>query len=92
MRWTRLNQVDRAEPPHKLVWRTVARFPYLDSVKWHLKLEEEGKGTRVTEGFQILRLSKPMEGVLHVAMPAHRDRSADLAADLGRLKFLIETD
>jgi hypothetical protein len=92
MRWTRLNQVERAEPPHKLAWRTVARFAYLDSVEWHLELDEEGKGTRVTEGFQILRLSQPMEGVLHVAMPVHCDRSADLAADLDRLKFPIETD
>lgn len=92
MRWTRLNQVDRAEPPHTLVWRTVVRFPYLDSVEWHLNLAEEEEGTRITEGFQILRLSKAMEGFLHVLMPAHRDRSADLAGDLDRLKSLVEAD
>lgn len=80
----------KAEPPHTFVWRTVARFPYLDSVEWKLILAEEGSTTRVTEAFEILRLSKAMEGVLNVVMPAHRDRSADLAADLDRLKSLVE--
>ena len=92
MRWTRLNQVDRAEPPHTLVWRTVARFPYLDSVEWQLNLSEEGQRTRVTEGFQIVRLSRAMEGLLHVPMPAHRDRAQTLAGDLGRLRSLLEAD
>lgn len=90
MRWTRLNQVDRAEPPHTFVWRTIARFPYLDSVEWQLNLAQDGQRTRVTEAFNILRLSKAMEGALHVVMPAHRDRSTDLAADLARLKSLVE--
>jgi hypothetical protein len=90
MRWTRLNQVTRADPPHTFVWRTVAHFPYLDSSEWQLSLAEEGSATRVTEAFQILRLSKAMEGLLNIVMPAHRDRSADLAADLNRLKSLVE--
>jgi hypothetical protein len=90
MRWTRLNEVVQAEPPRTFVWRTVARFPYLDSSEWKLILAEEGSATLITESFEILRLSKAMEGVLNVVMPAHRDRSADLAADLDRLKSLVE--
>jgi hypothetical protein len=90
MRWSRLNEVVRSEPPHSFVWRTVARFPYLDSTEWRVSLAEDGSSTRVTEAFQILRLSKPIEGLLNVVMPAHRDRSADLAADLDRLKSLVE--
>ena len=90
MRWSRLNEVIRAEPPHTFVWQTVARFPYLDSVEWQLCLAQNESATRVTEAFEILRLSKAMERILNVAMPAHRDRSADLAADLDRLKSLIE--
>ncbi len=92
MRWTRLNQVIRAEPPHSLVWRTIARFPYLDSTEWQLNLAEDGSATKVTEAFEILRLSKAMERFLDVVMPAHRDRSADLAADLARLKSLVEAE
>jgi uncharacterized protein YndB with AHSA1/START domain len=90
IRWTRLSEVIRAEPPHTLVWRTVARFPYLDSTEWRLSLAEDGSATRITEAFQILRLSKAMEGLIHVVMRAHRDRNADLAADLDRLKSLVE--
>jgi hypothetical protein len=84
--------VIEAEPPHTFVWRTVARFPYLDSVEWKLILAEERSATRVIEAFEILRLSKGVEGVLNVVMPAHRDRSADLAADLDRLKSLVEAE
>jgi hypothetical protein len=90
LRWTRLNQVIKAEAPHTFVWRTVTRFPYLDSVEWKLILAAEGSKTRITEAFEILRLSKAMEGVLNVIMPAHRDRSSDLASDLDRLKSLVE--
>ncbi len=90
MRWTRLNEVVRVEPPHTFAWRTVARFPYLDSTEWQLSLAEDGSSTRVTEAFQIIRLSKGIEGLFQIVMPAHRDRSADLEADLGRLKALVE--
>jgi hypothetical protein len=55
-----------------------------------MSLAEDGPTTRVTAAFQILRLSKTIEGLLYVVMPAHRDRSADLAADLDRLKSLVE--
>lgn len=90
VRWTRLNEVIRAERPDTFVWRTVPRFPYLDSVEWQIRLSDDGSATQVTEAFDILRLSRAMEGLLDVFMPAHRDRSADLAGDLGRLKSLIE--
>lgn len=90
IRWTRLNEVTSAEPPHSFVWQTVARFPYLDSTEWQLRLAEDGSATRVTETFDILRISRAIEGLFTVVMPAHRDRSADLVADLNRLKSLIE--
>lgn len=90
MRWTRLNEVTRVEPPHALVWRTVARFPYLDSTEWQIRLAEDGSATRVTQSFEILRLSKALDGLFTLVMPAHRDRSADLAADLDRLRSLVE--
>jgi hypothetical protein len=68
----------------------MARFPYLDSTEWQLHLAEDESGTQVTESFQILRLSRGLERVLGLVMPAHRDRSADLASDLDRLRALIE--
>jgi uncharacterized protein YndB with AHSA1/START domain len=90
VRWTRINEVLLAEAPHIFTWRTVARFPYLDSTEWQLRLAEEGSSTRVTEAFEIVRLAKAMEKVLDVVMPAHRDRSGDLTADLDRLRSLVE--
>jgi uncharacterized protein YndB with AHSA1/START domain len=90
-RWSRLNEVTDAEPPRRLAWRTVPRFPYADSVQWDLSLTETPEGTAVTESFEVVKIPKVMEWGIAVAMPAHRDRSADLAEDLGRLKKVMES-
>ena len=45
---------------------------------------------RVTESFQILRLSRPMGWLLGAIQPAHRNRTSDLADDLARLKAVVE--
>ncbi len=90
MRWTRLNEVEVADAPHEFVWRTVSTPLYRDSTQWRLTLAPAPDVTEVTESFRILGLSRPMEWVLGIVMPAHRDRSADLAADLARLKKVVE--
>jgi hypothetical protein len=64
---------------------------YTDSVEWRIVLTPESDGTRVSESFEVLRLSKALEAVLGVVMPAHKDRTADLADDLQRLKDLVES-
>jgi uncharacterized protein YndB with AHSA1/START domain len=91
LRWTRLNRVIVADKPYEIIWRTVARFPYLDSVEWHLCLDPAVGGTSVTEGFEVLHIPRVMEWGVGIAMPAHRDRSADLVDDLARLKDLVES-
>ena len=90
-RWTRLNQIKLAEEPHTLVWQTIPRPPYPDSVEWRLTLTEDGTGTRVRESFHVLHLPRLMEGFLWLVMPPHRDRTADLLCDLGRLKTVVES-
>lgn len=90
LRWTRLNEMIVADEPRELVWRTIASGPYPDSVEWHLNLQPESGGTRVSESFKVLRIPRLMELLLWVAMPPHRDRTADIERDLGRLKALIE--
>ena len=90
-RWTRRNEVVAANPPHELWWRTVSRFPYLDSTDWRLRLVAVDGKTEVTQSFQIVKMSKVMERFLSLAMSAHNDRSADLAKDLSRLKALVES-
>jgi Polyketide cyclase / dehydrase and lipid transport len=91
LRWTRLNQVVVADRPRSIIWRTVARFPYPDSVEWRIRLDPTDGGTEVTESFEILHIPKVMEWGVGIAMPAHRDRSTDLVDDLVRLKDLVES-
>lgn len=90
IRWARVNEVFVADRPRTLVWRTVRRFPYLDSVEWCVRLDEDGAGTRVSESFQVLRIPRLMEWSLWLVMPAHRDRTLDLVDDLARLKAVVE--
>jgi uncharacterized protein YndB with AHSA1/START domain len=92
LRWSRLNEVVQADSPHAFVWRTVARAPYFDSSEWRVSLTEDGTGTRVSESFQVLTIPRLMERLVWLAMPAHRDRTADLVDDLARLKMLVESD
>src|ERR1700681_2222594 len=91
VRWSRLNEVTEVDRPHALVWRTVARAPYLDSTEWRISLAEEGAGTRVSQSFQVLKLSRLLEGLFLLVMPAHRDRTTDLIQDLARLKRVVES-
>jgi uncharacterized protein YndB with AHSA1/START domain len=92
-RWTRLNEVIVADAPHTFAWRTLESVPYFDSTEWRLTLADDGAGrTRVTESFEVLKMPRWMERLLWVVMPAHRDRSHDLAADLDRLKAVVEAD
>lgn len=90
MRWTRVNEFFAVHEPHELVWRTMPGGVYSDSVEWRITLAPEGSGTRISESFEVVRLSKALELYLRVFLPAHNDRSSDLADDLNRLKSLIE--
>lgn len=90
LRWTRTCEVLKGDPPREFVWRTLWAVVYPDSTEWRIALEPEAGGTRVTEGFQIVRLSRPMEIVFHWLMPVHRDRTTDLHEDLQRLKSVVE--
>jgi hypothetical protein len=77
--------------PEELVWRTVPGGIYSDSVEWRITLTPEGDGTRVRESFEVLNLSKALEMFIGLALPAHKDRTGDLADDLARLKRLAES-
>jgi len=91
LRWTRLNEVVRAEPPRELVWRTVPRFPYPDSIEWRLSLVDTDGGTKVSESYRVVKITKLMEWLVGLAMPVHLDRTADLLADLTRLQGVVES-
>src|SRR5690349_10752458 len=83
-RWGRVCEVVSADP-YELVWRTIPTALYLDSSEWRLTLEEAGDGTTISEQFQVLRGPKALVVALGVMIPAHRDRTTALVADLERL-------
>ncbi|MGH9029835.1 MAG: SRPBCC family protein, partial [Acidimicrobiales bacterium] len=89
-RWTRLNEIVRADGPRELVWRTIPSGIYTDSVEWRIRIEPQDGSTRVGEAFEIVKLARPLEWFLWVAAPWHRDRSDDLVEDLLRLKAVVE--
>ncbi len=92
VRWSRRNEIDVAERPKTLAWHTIMSAIYRDSTDWRITLAPaaDGQGTVVTQSFHITHLSRPLDWLFGLAMPPHRDRSTDLADDLGRLKALVE--
>jgi len=91
LRWTRTNQIFVADEPHRLVWRTMPSGIYTDSVEWEVRLEENGSSTTAHLSYSVVKLAKAVELLIDVFFPPHRDRTGDLADDLGRLKRLVET-
>ncbi|HZU13075.1 MAG TPA: SRPBCC family protein [Chloroflexota bacterium] len=89
-RWTRTSEILRSDTERELVWRTVSTPVYPDSTEWRITLAPEDGGTRVTEGFRIVRMSRLMDFFLYWFMPVHRDRTPDLQEDLQRLKRVVE--
>jgi uncharacterized protein YndB with AHSA1/START domain len=89
-RWSRVSEVVRVDQPRELVWRTLPSPQYRDSTEWWISLAEEGGGTKVTEGFRVVQMSRVWEMLISSLLPVHRDRGPDLAEDLRRLKKVVE--
>lgn len=84
-RWTRKNEVLRADAPRLLVWRTVPTFFFPDSSEWTIELHPVDGGTRIVQRFQVVKVPKILDRVYYAMIPAHRDRLAALEQDLHRL-------
>lgn len=83
-RWGRVCEIVSADP-WELTWRTVPSRLYPDTSTWTIRLHETPTGgTRIEQSFQAVgpRVLLRLYGIV---IPAHRDRSAALAADLHRL-------
>jgi len=83
-RWTRVCTITECVPGERFAYVTSGGLPR-DSTEWTFVLTPEGEGTRVRQGFRILRISRFMELVIVALVPAHRDRRAALREDLVRL-------
>jgi hemerythrin-like domain-containing protein len=83
-RWGRVCEIVAAEP-YELVWRTVPTLLFPDSTEWTIRLHRDGHGTRIEQSFVVVRAPTVLDVVYATVLPAHRDRTAALTADLRRL-------
>jgi hypothetical protein len=85
VRWSRTCEIVAADEPAELVWRTEPTWLYPDSTEWRIRLATEGRGTRITQSFDVVRTPRLLDPVYARLVPGHQDRDARLADDLVRL-------
>jgi deazaflavin-dependent oxidoreductase (nitroreductase family) len=85
VRWGRTSEVLRVDAPCELAWRTVPTPLYPDSTEWSVRLQPVGDRTRIVQEFTVLRVPRLLEHLYAALVPAHRDRTERLTADLQRL-------
>jgi len=86
MKWSRQCEVLSLDDNRSISWRTVpTKLRYRDSTIWTYELEPTDRGCRITQRFEVVLLGPVMDRLLYAAIPAHRDRSDALAADVRRL-------
>ena len=85
VRWTRTCEIVAVDAPSELVWCTVPTRLYPDSTEWRIRLAPEGRGTRITQSFRLVRMPGLLDPVYALVNPDHRDRDARLADDLARI-------
>ncbi len=84
-RWARTCEVTEVDPGRRLAWRTLPSGPYRDRTRWQVTLTPSGAGTRVEQRYDLTGMPVPVERLAAWLLPAHRDRTAGLRADLERL-------
>jgi uncharacterized protein YndB with AHSA1/START domain len=85
VRWGRRCTITEVDHERLLAYRTGGGFPP-DSTEWRFELEPTASGGCVVrQSFQIIKLPLVTELMILTLIPAHRDRSAALEADLVRL-------
>jgi uncharacterized protein YndB with AHSA1/START domain len=84
-KWSRICEVQTAEAPEVISWRTVPSRLYPDSTRWTYELTPIDGGCRITQRFEVLELNPIMDRLFYALIPAHRDRSAKLEADVRSL-------
>ncbi len=88
-RWKRPCVVTAWEPGRLFAFRTQGPRLVRDCSEWTFALESvPGGGTRITQTFRILSLPVPVERLIWLTLPPHRNRTAALAGDLERLGAL----
>ena len=89
-RWSRVCEVLEYDAPHRIAWRTLPTRLLPDSTRWEFELTPGPTGTTLTERMQVLQISGLYDRLFAAMLPQHRDRTADLEADLNRIKVRLE--
>jgi uncharacterized protein YndB with AHSA1/START domain len=89
-RWSRVCEVLEFDAPRRLAWRTLPTRLLPDSTRWEFELTPDGTGTTLTERMQVLQIPGLYDRLFAAMLPQHRDRTADLEADLNRIKARLE--
>jgi uncharacterized protein YndB with AHSA1/START domain len=84
-KWSRVCEVLTADAPREISWRTLASRLYPDSTRWTYELAPIEGGCRITQRFEVLEINPIVDRLFYAFIPAHRDRSAALAADVRKL-------
>lgn len=89
-RWSRICVVDVVEPGRRFAWHTVPTRLLPDSTEWSFDLQPDGAVVRLTLSMQVLQIPRVCDVLFAALFPQHRDRAADLEADLLRIKQRAE--
>ena len=85
-RWTRRSEVVELDEASRVIrWRTVPSPIYRDSTLWTMRVEPDDGGARITQEFEVLKLSAFFDRLFYALIPQHRDRSDALRGDLVRI-------
>ena len=83
--WTRTCEIVSVDDGRAISWRTIPSRMHNDSTIWTIAVEPEGSGTRITQSYEVVKLSALMDRLIYGLVPVHRDRRDALADDLRRI-------
>ena len=84
--WTRTCEIVGYEPGAEIRWQTIATMTYRDSTIWTITVEPDGDGgTKLTQRYDVVKLSPVMDRLIYLFVPVHRDRHDALESDLRRI-------
>ena len=91
-RWSRTAEVTEAEPGRVIAWRTIRTWRFVDSTDWRITVKPLPRGTRIVQTYEVVCCPRWWEWLVAHAIPAHRDRTAALAADIRRIGQVAVAD
>lgn len=91
-RWTKICTVREYDAPRRFVYHTAPARTDPGATAWEFDLVGVEGGTMVRQSFRILEGPRWAEIAISLLIPAHKDRSAELRADLERLGRVAAAD